>query len=379
MFKLAMVTAYPEIAGTVSGGVEGVAVCLAEKIAKETDWEVHVIAPSSTTTENHEIRNGVYIHWVNMSKIPGFLSYWSLYRRKVHRVLDELNPDITHFQGIAGWTLFYKKPYVLTMHGIIEKDVLHKGRFTNRLRYFVLYFIEKIARQKVRDVIIINQYVLDELEEQFSAKVWNISNPVQEIFFTNNRKLNIKRNKILYVGCISELKNIKGIILAFKELVNINSNVELSICGKAEDENYLNECQELIKDFGLSKMVKFYGNVDRADLINHLSTSACLVLLSKQEVAPMVVAESMAMGVPVVASNICGLPYMIDDTKNGFLVDSKEVSEVASYMNRLLVDDGLNLTMSEESMKYAQLNYHPDEVVKKTIHVYKSIIAENKK
>ncbi len=103
-----------------------------------------------------------------------------------------------------------------------------------------------------------------------------------------------------------------------------------------------------------------------------------MVLLSHQELAPIVIEEAMAVGVPVVVSNKCGMPYMVEHGITGFLVEREDHKKTAEHMVALLNDHKLNDRMSKASKKVARERFHVSQVAKLTAEYYKEIIRNHK-
>lgn len=373
--KIAMVSAYPRKDGVINGGVEGVAYNLIQGMKKKSDLELYVIAPGDKRYSYIEKRDGVIIHWMRRSVLPGFLSYWTIDRLRIHRTLKSIKPDIAHFQGLLGWCIGYKNKYVATIHGVLEKDVLFKGGFSAYVRHLILRFVENYARKRATDIIVINPYVEELFGKIIRGNIWRIVNPVTDIYFGRKRVLNSK--KIIYVGRISELKNIEVILEIFKAVSDRESDVTLHLVGAFESEAYYRRCLKYIKNNNLDDRVIFHGVLDVDQLVKQYSQSSVLILMSNQEMAPMVVAEAMAMGVPVIANNICGIKYMIENGVTGYKYDLTMKKLIVSGLCELLTDNILNAKISKNCREYAKQHYGIDNVVNSTISVYRNIINGN--
>ena len=89
----------------------------------------------------------------------------------------------------------------------------------------------------------------------------------------------------------------------------------------------------------------------------------------------MVIAEAMAAGVPVIASNVCGMPTMIDEGENGFLIEPEDIGMIADRLGTLLRDTDLQHRMSGGAVEKARNTYHPDAVVNATLALYEKVMA----
>ncbi len=368
---LAMVTPFPETPGFIRGGVESVACNLANSLCRIAPIEVHILAPGRGRTLVTEQRDDITIHWIPNSRLPGFLGYWSAFRMAIHRRLHEIQPDLTHFQGVAGWTLSYNRPYVLTVHGISENDALFSQRAFSKCRSLLIGFIERRGRQNSPNTIIISPYVTEQLAGQIKGQLWQIENPISRELFEIERKP--FKPHVLYVGRISKLKNVGGLLRAFRKVYEQIPDARLHLAGGGDNPT-VQTCESYVKQYGLERAVKFLGRVDRAALGNELAQAACLALVSHQETAPMIIAEAMAAGVPVVASDINGIPYMIEEGQTGFRVDQNDACHIATKLIDLLRDVPGNQTMGKRCREVARRRFHTDAVAAQTLNVYRHIL-----
>jgi glycosyltransferase involved in cell wall biosynthesis len=375
--KLAMVSPFPEQPGVITGGVEAVAHCLIEGLRSVEEMEIHVVAPCLSRLPGVETRDGVTIHWLKLSRIPAFLSYWSLFRKDIHRCLEVLQPDLTHFQGVSGWMLNYRKPAVLTVHGIYEKDILYSDKPFASLRGAVIGQVERRGRRKSRHTVLINPYVLDEIGCQLPGNNVLIENPVTDDFFEVRRA--IAEPRLLFAGRICQRKNVHGLLRLFARVHREIPAATLHIAGLPESAAYDRECRTIVSDHGLGDAVSFLGNISRRQLLTELSQASSLVLISWQDTAPMIVEEAMAAGVPVVVSRNCGLPYMVEEGITGHLVDPEAEESNAELLTRLLQDPKVIGAMGARGREAAKARFHAKGVALKTLRLYREILEAEEK
>ena len=87
----------------------------------------------------------------------------------------------------------------------------------------------------------------------------------------------------------------------------------------------------------------------------------------------MAIAEAMAAGVPVIASNRCGMPYMIIDGETGFLIDPEMYEQIADRLAQLLDSNDLCHQMGDAARQVALERFHPRVIAQKTLAVYRQI------
>ena len=373
--KIAMVSPFPEQSSLFRGGVEAAACILANGLRALGEIDIHVIAPSSGVFPATEERDGMTLHWLPRGKLPGFIDYWSLFRHRIHKLLREIQPDIAHFHGLAGWTLGYHAPYVYTVHGIAERDLDHQSGHLVKLRRAVYALVEQIGRRRSPHTIVISPYVLDQIGSQVLGKRYSIENPVDADVFEVRRNCGLPQ--VLYVGQINKRKNVSGLIEAFALLKARSSNATLRIVGELDHADYVNQCRRLVHEYDLQESVSFLGRADRKMLLNELSQAACLALVSRQETAPIIVEEAMAAGVPVVASKLCGLPYLIEDGITGFLVDQNDPQHIAERIHLILSNTQRANEMGERAQLIALSRFHANAVAQRTLALYKRILSES--
>ena len=113
-----------------------------------------------------------------------------------------------------------------------------------------------------------------------------------------------------------------------------------------------------------------------AQITEELSRSYFLVLPSYHEPFGVVLIESLAMGTPVIASRVGGIPYIVDDGKTGILVEPGDVNALAEKMQLLLEDGELRQQMGQRGKQEAMQRFHPDVVAQKTMEVYEKVVAD---
>jgi glycosyltransferase involved in cell wall biosynthesis len=372
MIRVAMVTPYPARSGAVTGGVEGVAVSLAKTLPKVGDVELIIVSPISSSGLEAAAASNPNVHWIERSYLPGFIDYWTVLRKRLRAKLVDLAPDIVHFQGAAGWLIGYKGPAVLTIHGVIERDARFSSKPFPRTRAAVTEMVERVGRKQASDVIVISPYLKEELAGQLRGVLWNIENPIEESWFEIKRSPDWSR--VLYVGRISQRKNVDGLIVAFGHVTKRRPEAKLVLAGAAEDPTFEERCRRYVSENHLQDNIQFLGAVDRSVVLSEMNRASCLVLVSHQETAPLVIEEAMAAAVPVVASDVCGHPFMIKNGDTGFLVNRTDDREIADRMLYLIENPEKNIAMGLRARSHARERFHPEAVAKATVEVYRRIL-----
>ena len=120
------------------------------------------------------------------------------------------------------------------------------------------------------------------------------------------------------------------------------------------------------------------GALPTSDVRTELARASVFALVSLEEGAPMGIEEAMAVGLPVVTSNRCGMPYMVRHAETGYLVDPNNAGEITSRLAFLLKNDSLRLRMGEKAREMALDRFHPDGVARRTREVYSQAVESHR-
>jgi D-inositol-3-phosphate glycosyltransferase len=147
---------------------------------------------------------------------------------------------------------------------------------------------------------------------------------------------------LLFVGRIQPLK---GVDLAIETLARLHApRATLLVVGGPsgpEGEAELTRVHALVEELGLEARVRFVPPQPHDRLATYYQAADVCVVPSRAESFGLVALEAAACGTPVVAANVGGLRYVVDDGTTGVLVDGREADEFAAAVDRILqVDTG---------------------------------------
>jgi D-inositol-3-phosphate glycosyltransferase len=131
--------------------------------------------------------------------------------------------------------------------------------------------------------------------------------------------------------------------------------------------------QALREQYGLEEFVVFLGKRSQDSLPYYYSAAEAVVIPSQYESFGMVALEAMACGTPVVASQIGGLAYLVQDGKTGFTVPVDEPEALADRLTTLLLDSELRKKMGNQAVEVAQ-EYAWNKITTRLLALYKDIL-----
>lgn len=227
-------------------------------------------------------------------------------------------------------------PTVLTTHMTV--DLLTQPVYMRPLRPLLSRMIASI-HEKFRDIICVSaEYARQAERFNISSRVHFISNPV-DFDGTEVASVTLPRKfRVLFVGRLTPEKNIQLLIRAFRLLVSKDPDAELIIAGQGVQDK---ELRQLTKSLNLDD-VKFFGHVAHDQLPTLYASCDVFVLPSVVETQGMVALEAMRFRRPVIVTKrIISARELIDEGKNGFIVDADSPEELAERLNLLRGDPEL--------------------------------------
>lgn len=377
VFRVLMVTDFPLREGEVVGGVAGAAHCLCKCLQEISGVDVDVLVPGCRIGSGYSAQlNGINVTYLPAEKE----SVWERFsHNRTATLVGEFAAnggyDIVHIQAAPEWSKELSGPVVVTLHGVIEQDMLYWGRnaLLRKLLWPIVRFREQAKRAKIKNLIVISPYIETVMGAAFSGKRWPIENPVQHSFFEIVRRLH--PHTILFAGVVTTRKNLIGLIRALDIIRHAVPDVVLKIAGSLRDIDYANACMAVIESLGLRQHVEFLGVLSVDGMQAELGKAHIMALSSFQETAPLSISESLAAGVPVVASDICGIPHMIKAGETGYLVDPDDIDDIAAGVLKAFQ---LDTALAEQACKReARARFNGEHIAERTLSVYRSLLGRS--
>ncbi|MBN1972649.1 MAG: glycosyltransferase family 4 protein [Sedimentisphaerales bacterium] len=377
--KIVIFSRYPEDSARPRGGIESVTVVLVKALAMLNDTDVHVVTIEGDNPDIMvEKDNDITIHRLPGSNRPQIFDImFGPGRKQLVSYINKLKPDILHTHETYGLCLGnISIPHVFTVHGFDHANLIADSAKYGIVRSMLWKYVERRGFASQKHIISITPYVRKMVEPLTRAAIYDIDNPVDERFFKIEHKP--ESGRILCVGWLNERKNTLGAVEAFAKISGHYPQAKLVIAGQAKEEDYLNRIKQSIRRNDIENKVEMPGHINHTQLERELAKAAALLLPSRQENAPMAISEAMAAGIPVVASNRCGMPFMVADGQSGFLIDPESTSQISECLSRLVGSEQLCLQMGQKGRQIAMERFHPHAVAQKTLAVYKQICTDSR-
>jgi len=264
-------------------------------------------------------------------------------------------------------------PLLVTFHGYDASFLLTKKKYINNLQKLFNY----------ASVISVSNIMKEELIKcgARNEKSYVIKCGIPVDFFEYNHRIPVRSKiilkeeiKFLQVSSFVEKKGHKYTILAFQKFLEHYPNAKLILAG----EGILRpSIQNLCQNLGLNKHVQFVGLVDEkrvkelfreADVFLHHSVTS---EVGDKEGIPTVIMEAMATGLPAISTYHSGIPELITNNINGFLVKERDVD---SYTNALLKLENCPEDIGENARKKVVEDFNLEIETEKLFGIYNGLI-----
>ena len=182
------------------------------------------------------------------------------------------------------------------------------------------------------------------------------------------------REEGLIIGVPGTLRRIKGhpfFLSAAESVLRSNPNVSVAITGSGPS-NYVEELKTLVRNAGIEARVHFLGEVN--DMPRFYRACDLICVPSRSEGFGRTVIEACAVGVPVIATNVGGIPEVIDDGETGLLVSYGDVPALAEAIKRVLNDQSLRFRLADAARQKAKRSYRVHEQQKSIIRVVEDVL-----
>jgi glycosyltransferase involved in cell wall biosynthesis len=274
------------------------------------------------------------------------------------RALSAHRPAVAHICTAVGASFLKNSVCVLSARAARCRVVLHPHCSFARLYSgprFWRWYCDRIFRLSSA-VIVLSEEWSGLAARVPAARILRLPNAIDTAPY---RKVAWRRSRpaaagarILYLGHLAGVKGTDDLLGSFARLATGGVPVSLDLAGDfqaAGDEARLRAAAG--RDFGPGKTVRLIPPVSGEEKLACFERADLFVFPSHFEGMPMAVLEAMAAGLPIVATAIGGLPELVADGVNGFLVPPRDPAALAAAMAKLVGDEGLRARMGEQSLE----------------------------
>ncbi|MDR3575107.1 MAG: glycosyltransferase family 4 protein [Anaerolineaceae bacterium] len=303
------------------------------------------------------------------------------------RILIIKRPDILH-QAVTWGISFWKESFFMLfarcfgvkviahVHGSMLDEQINNCNFAQKRMMIAAFNLPN-------KIIVLSEYWRGFLIKNLSPTLINniviIPNSIDSSIAGAMEKqtVNLTEKKeylILFLGWLCRRKGLLDALRAAELVHQRMPEVRFVFAGSIEpgpDKELLEfECNRA----GSGGNTSFPGLVTGKEKIDLLSQASIFILPSYHENLPVAILEAMSMGLPVISTSIAGVPELIEDGKNGFLIQPGDYSTLADRIFSLIQDPALCQSMGKANINKIIKDYHPNVFETKMANVYRNIL-----
>jgi len=371
------------------GGAEQI-VFSTKKTLEEKGHSVLMYAP---------LRKGPFVN-----AVFGVGHYFSILRD-----IERFKPDIMHvhsiYRNVSPSVLLAAKrmkvPIVMTLHdfqivcpktSLVDENLLNcESGFSNRCFYSNCYPRKPFNRsyQGVKAIkLSIHRFIMRRTVQHFLSPSVSLMEWVRKNFGVNNVSLlpNFilsdhqpsstppKNDTLLFVGKLTEQKGVDVLLSAIAAIRPTIPGIKLKIIGDGPEEEKL---KKLAANLQVSDLITFTGKLSNPSVMKEIDDAFCVVIPSKYvENCSMVGIEAMSRGKVIIASNIGGLPDLVDDNISGFLVRPNDPEDLSKKIISIMQNASLASQMGARATAKYVRSFSKQAYYRTLLSVYDRIIHE---
>ena len=289
--------------------------------------------------------------------LKGYLSSFWERKKSLDLVFDRPCLVYSAMLSVTQWMMFllYRKRNILFISRTIGDH-----EFISQAKYWYAKIGAKVA------VKLSNAYykkcILQTWVSTILESKYRVENVPSVVFHDcqiskSNIKVSPKLRKekefhIIFIGRLSPEKGIMNLLEAIKELNR--PEIRLRIVGEGREKENI---EKWIKDHAMESVVNLRGlKAWGEELFSEIEWAHCLAIPSYNEGLGMVCVEAMSCGIPVIGSNVGGIPEIVKDGHNGLLVEAGNIKQLEEGILTLCTKEEYRLELSHNALKTAMEN-----------------------
>lgn len=330
--------------------------------------------------ELNQIDHQVTVHTL---QIPAPFGYY-LNSFKAKKIIGNLQPDVLHVHYASGYATLARRidfqPTVLSVWGSDVYLFPYQSKWNKRLLRKNLAYADKItatgtALRQQTELFVNHEKYID-----------IIAFGINMALFKPNDQNNASND--IYIGTVKKLKDIYGIDILLQAIAllidklkskaqhDIAASIKVMIVGSGPD---LENLQQLANDLHISEKVEFIPDVANESVPYYLDKLDIYCAFSRSESFGVAVLEASACELPVVTSDVGGLPEVVDDNESGYITNIHDIPKIVEKLYSLVMDPVKRTAMGKAGREFVQNNYDWDQNVTEMEQVYQSVILAPEK
>lgn len=224
--------------------------------------------------------------------------------------------------------------------------VLHGGNLPSRLNNSPK--LCKTLFSKASYIVSPSGYLHDEFKKKgYDSRIIPNFIPIEKYAFKFRKTL---EPRLLWVRAFDATYNPQMALMALKQLRDVFPKATLCMVGPDKDGSRI-ECERLATSLGINENVKFTGRLPKEDWVSLSQNYDLFINTTNIDNTPVSVIEAMSLGLPVVSTNVGGIPYLIENKETGLLIEPGDTDSLVQSVKLLINDSNLAAKMSVQGRK----------------------------
>ncbi len=312
----------------------------------------------SVITERLE-KNGIEVLYLNKKAGLDFSMI-----RKIKKIFRENQVDVVHTHrycaqyAVPAAIFSGVRHRVHTLHSVAKKENKKYARKLNKFFFKHCHLVPVALSEEVKKTVC-EEYSLPE------SKVPTIYNGIDLLSYIQKKDYSWDNTfTLLHVGRFAQVKNHLCMLQMMKKMHVEFPCVRLWLIGDGE---YKEQCIKYVKENSLDDIVTFFGLKD--NVYDYMSRVDAFVLPSVYEGMPMTLIEAMASGLPIIASNVGGIPDMLENEKSALLIEPG-VDALNNAVIRIVQDEELRKKLGQNALERS-VEFSAEKMCKEYLKLYR--------
>lgn len=253
------------------------------------------------------------------------ITFFKVYKKVDYILIDTYSTSNFYYAlVISQLSRLFKVKYIPILHGGNLPDRISKSKFLSKL-------IFKNAYKNVSPSLFLKERFHD---DGFSNIVY-IPNTIEVQNYNFEEKRNFQEINLLWVRSFANIYNPKMAVKVLQELLKLGYKTSLCMVGPDKDGSLI-KTKAFANSIGVE--ITFTGKLSKKEWISISKDYNIFINTTNFDNMPVSVIEAMALGLPVVSTNVGGIPYLISHDENGLTLNPNDVSAMVNEIERLLND-----------------------------------------
>lgn len=281
------------------------------------------------------------------------------------------NTEIVHIHMAERGSFYRKSIYIITSSILEKKIIVHYhgaefDKFYEESNFLIKKYIRFILN-KVDINIALGIEWKKMISKYTNGRIEVLNNAVNII--EKNMYNNFSKN-ITMIGRLGERKGTFDLLEIVDDLINYDNNLNIILAGDGD----LLKVKKAISKKKYKDNIKLLGWVDKNKREEVLKDTLIFILPSYNEGMPMAILEAMSFGIPLVVSNVGGIPSVVNDKENGFLINPGDTKKLKDCIIKLIKEENYRLEISNNNYMKITTEFNLQKNIQILYDLYESLI-----